>query len=359
MLTYGGSRMLVACVLLGLVGASCGGESASPAVESTETSTTGAAQTSSVTTIEIAPTTPGTTAAGPEPTSPVVTSPVTTSPAPTTTVDTSREDFEAAQSAIVDEILANSVSVPLLEAGLLDAKGAILDQTELESSTDVAIDVRVLVDFDGAIWFVVQGELGLLGDTSIEFDAVEANGVTVVAETSVLGLDQGPVWVQEAPAGSVIQLSPPEFPDGPQAFRRSISSPEDEALFRLVGYLLSTDIGVQDGQFGTFTGGGWLGRAVRLSIWLYLSLALAASRSSVGESAPDAPPPEDIPGSEWGFGHLIFEADSLPPPSDVAMYRDALLLNNLNYSSSVAGAAQLLEANEAQGERLLWFYANE
>lgn len=365
MLSYGGRRLLVGFVLFGLVAASCGGENAPQTAETTQTSTTEATATSSATTVEVAPTAPDTTAAGPEPTSPVVTTPVTTpvttSPAPATTVDTSREDFEAAQDAIVAEIIANSVSVSLLEAGSLDATGAILDQTELESTADLAIDVRVLVDIDGAIWFVVQGELGLLGETSIEFDAVEANGFTVVAETSLLGLDQGPAWVQEASAGSVIQLSPPEFPDGPQPFRRSVSPRGDEAVrgLELVGFILSGDIGVQDGQFGApAVGGGWLGRAVRISIWLYLNLA-SASRLSIAESAPDAPPPEDILGSEWLFGHLTIEADSLPPPSDVAMYRDALLLNVLDYSSSVSGAAQLLEANEAQGERLMWFYANE
>jgi hypothetical protein len=180
-------------------------------------------------------------------------SPATTSPAPATTVETASQDFAAAQDAIVRDIKENSVSATFLETGSLNASGAILDQFEAGSATDLPIDVRVLVDLDGTIWFAVLGELGLSGNTSIEFDAVEANGFTVVAETSALGLDAGPTWVQEAPTGSVIQLSLPEFPEGPQAFRGRTPSPAGagpSGQLGLAGYLLTSDIATDLANFG-------------------------------------------------------------------------------------------------------------
>jgi hypothetical protein len=170
-----------------------------------------------------------------------------------------------------------------------------------------------------------------------------------VAETSALGLDAGPTWVQEAPTGSVIQLSPPEFPEGPQAFRGRTPPPAGagpSGQLGLAGYLLTSDIATDLANFGKTPIGQAVMSALSISVWLYIDFAAKLANAS-------EPAPEPTPDAKWSFGHMSVEHDSLPGPSDVPGYRDALVNILREFSNSVAAAAEL---QRTTGADVLWYF---
>lgn len=96
------------------------------------------------------------------------------------------------------------------DGGTLNENGSFA--STYEGKTPFDVDVRWFVDETGRLVFYLEGPPILLQDLSIEFDAVDA-GFNVVAETSVLGLGDGPPWVELTVKGSAVSVAdnPPLF----------------------------------------------------------------------------------------------------------------------------------------------------
>lgn len=106
-------------------------------------------------------------------------------------------------------IEANAVPAEVLGAGTLLENGAFADDLERDLVPQVAFDVRGFVDEEGIVWIVLLGDMTAISNAWYEFDAVAADGFTVVAEASLIGTGEGPPWVETAPQGIVVEIGDP------------------------------------------------------------------------------------------------------------------------------------------------------
>ena len=239
----------------------------------------------------------------------------------TTTVaeDDGRAELAAATRDLLDLIEERGVAATPMDAGTLAENGAFIDDLGLGGVPELDLDIRVLQDQDGLIWFAVFGDFEQVTSAWIEFDAVAEDGHTVVADTSVVGTGTGPPWVETATNGSVIVL---EVPDDPvDAFRGG-------SVLGRVGYLIrGNDIAVGEGGFRPAGDVDGATLAVSLSLWIYRATGEVPSTSDLD--------------AIWAYSHLVVEFASTPLPvlieSPVETYLRAMARAQLN-------AAELLLA---------------
>ncbi len=247
------------------------------------------------------------------------------SPAATTTVtepDDGRAAFAEAGQALVDFIDEHGVAATPVGSGTLDENGAFVDDFGPDGNPAIDLDIRMLRDTDGLIWFAVFGDFDQLSSTWIEFDAVTEDGFTVVAETSVIGPGIGPAWVETAPAGSVVVLEVPV--DGVQSLRAAAG----QDINLRSGFLLrGHDIGVWPGSnqqdaflppdHSDITPPG-----VRISAWMYLPIPTGAFGT-------------------WEYAHVTFEVTEVPEPKTfeelLGLYLRALILAELQAAELLIG----------------------
>jgi len=247
-------------------------------------------------------------------------------PAATTTVteaDDGRAAFAEAGQALVDFIDENGVAATLVGSGTLEENGAFADDFGPGGNPATDLDIRMLQDEEGLIWFAVFGDFDQLSSTWIEFDAVAADGRTVVAETSVIGPGIGPPWVETAPAGSVVVLEVPE--DGVKSLRAAASGQID---IRSGFFLRGRDIGVWPSSSGqnAFLPPGFSDvtpPGVKLSVWMYRPTATGIFGT-------------------WDYSHVTFEVTDVPEPETfeelLGLYLRALILAELQASEALIAA---------------------
>lgn len=127
-----------------------------------------------------------------------------------------------------------------MSGGQLDANGSYLDQ----SGPPIGLDfVPQLVLIDDRLVFVLPSA-ALDGSISIEFDALAADGFTVISETSLVGSGPSPFWVSDTPQGTVLAVPPIER-----------SSPLPDRL----GGMVVSDITMAE-------------NFIAVSIWIYMGL---------------------------------------------------------------------------------------
>jgi len=221
--------------------------------------------------------------------------------------DDATTEFAAASRALLEVIAERGVAAPSIGAGTLSESGVFVDVLGAEDVPEVDLDIRVIQDQDGLLWFAVFGDIDQLSASWIEFDAVAEDGVTVVADTSVVGTGVGPPWVETATNGSVIVLEVPE--NGVQSLRGG-------AVQERYGYLVrGQDIEVREGGFAAPDQADDQPLGVRLSVWIYRRVA-------------DVPSTSESTGA-WAFGHRVVEYQQVSEPETfeelLAIYIAALV----------------------------------
>jgi len=255
------------------------------------------------------------------------------SPAATTSVtepDDGRAAFAEAGQALLDFIDEHGVAATPVGSGTLDENGAFVDDFGADGNPAIDLDIRMLRDTDGLIWFAVFGDFDHLTSTWIEFDAVAEDGFTVVAETSVIGPGVGPSWVETAAAGSVVVLEVPV--DGVQSLRAAAGAD----INMRSGYLLrGQDIGVRPGSdqqnvFMRPDSSGDDPPSKTISGWMYRPIPTGAFGT-------------------WDYVHVTFEVTEIPEPETfeelLGLYLRALILAELQ-------AAELLIAELGPSDRV-------
>jgi len=233
--------------------------------------------------------------------------------------DDGRADLAAAVRALLDFIDEHGVAIPAQGAGTLTENGVFADDLGAGGIPELDFDIRVLQDDEGLIWFAVFGDFEQITSAWIEFDAVAEDGVTVVAETSLVGSGQGPPWVETAPAGSVIVL---EVPDNPVDSLLGTGPTPAGFLIRGGNIAAGSEGFVRPGD----TDGAVV--AARISAWIYRATGEMPSMSQMSEI--------------WAYSHFVFEFANTPAPASLeeslAVYARALAKAHLS-------AAELLVAS--------------
>jgi len=177
----------------------------------------------------------------------------TTRASETTTTQAVEDDSLAELAGALAEVMAiveDAERAEHLGAGTLLENGAFADELELDEVPEVAFDIRAFTDEEGVVWVVVLGDITAVSQAWFEFDAVAADGFTVIREMSVIGTGEGPPWVEETPQGFSITLGEPP------------------ALPALQGIRITADVGIADGiviRTGLNLGEDW----DHMSGWVY------------------------------------------------------------------------------------------
>jgi hypothetical protein len=127
-------------------------------------------------------------------------------PEPETDANQSSGDALDLATEALEGALDQLPAATVVGGGQLGSSGSFLDQTGPPTGLDF---VSLFAVIDGRLVFVLPPG-ALDGSISIEFDALAADGFTVVSETSLVGSGPSPFWVSDTPHGTLLPIPPIE-----------------------------------------------------------------------------------------------------------------------------------------------------